>query len=405
MSKVIVDEKKIDEALGRGVENVYPDKETLKKKLMSGERIRLYCGYDPTAPSLHVGHAITIKKLADFQKLGHEVVFLLGSFTAMIGDPDKKTTRNQLTREKVLENAKDYQKQASPFLDFDGENPALVKFNHEWNDKLSFREIIELASHFTVQQMIQRDMFQKRLEEGAPIRLHEFFYPLIQGYDSVAMDVDLEVGGNDQMFNMMFGRDLVKDKTGKEKCVLTTKILADDTGKKMGKTEGNALFLSETSENMYGIVMSWPDGFIAPTFDLLTDVPTDEIERMREDMKNEKVNPRDLKMSLAKEVVRIFHGEEASEKAEEHFVSTVQKKELPEDIEEKKIDSDKVNIVDLLVETNFTSSKGESRRVIAGNGVKIDGEVVKSADQEVDIKNDGVLLQKGKRNFLRIVKK
>ena len=271
--KIITDEKLIDEVLSRGVEQVFPDKEMLKKKLMSGERIRLYCGYDPSAPALHIGNAATISKLSQFQKLGHEVIFLVGDFTGMIGDPtDKGATRKKLTRVEVLENAKDYQEQAGGYLKFDGENPARVMYNSEWSDKLTYRELIELSSNFTVQQMLARDMFQKRLADEKPIYLHEFLYPLAQGYDSVAMDVDLEVGGNDQMFNMLCGRTLQKNINNKEKFVLTLKLLADETGKKMGKTEGNAVFLNQTPEDMYGAVMSWTDGTIVPGFEMVTDV-------------------------------------------------------------------------------------------------------------------------------------
>jgi tyrosyl-tRNA synthetase len=237
MVKVITDENLIDEFLERGVERIFPDKESLRKKLISGEKIRVYCGFDPSAPALHIGNAILINKLGELQKLGHEVIFLIGDFTGMIGDPtDKTAVRKKLTREDVLENARSYKKQASGYLDFEEVNPASVKYNSEWSDKISFRDLIELSSNFTVQQMLQRDMFQKRIEEDKPIYFHEFLYPLAQGYDSVAMDVDLEIGGNDQMFNMLCGRDLMRSIKNKEKFVLTMKLLADDTGKKMGKS-------------------------------------------------------------------------------------------------------------------------------------------------------------------------
>jgi len=220
-------EQEIDEILTRGVEKIYPSKEELKKSLMSGKKIRLYCGYDPTAKSLHIGNAISINKLGQFQKLGHEVIFLIGDFTGMIGDPtDKSATRNKLTREDTLRNSENYKKQASGYLKFDGENPAIVRYNSEWSDKLTFKDLIGLSSNFTVQQMLERDMFEKRIKEEKPVYLHEFLYPLAQGYDSVAMDVDLEIGGNDQMFNMLAGRDLMKAIKGKEKFVLTMKILA-----------------------------------------------------------------------------------------------------------------------------------------------------------------------------------
>jgi len=405
MSKVNSNEKQVDELIERGVEMIYPSSKEFKEKLMSGERISLYCGFDPSATSLHIGNAILINKLSQFQKLGHEVIFLIGDFTGMIGDPtDKSATRKKLTRADVLKNSIDYKKQASGYLDFEGENPALVKYNSEWSDKLSFKDLIEVSSNFTVQQMMQRDMFQKRIEDEKPIHLHEFLYPLAQAYDSVAMDVDLEIGGNDQMFNMMCGRDLMKSMGKKNKFVMTLKLLADAQGKKMGKSEGNAVFLDQTPEDMYGKVMSWVDGVIAVAFELCTDVPMGEVEQIYEDMKSDKVNPRDLKMKLAYAIVKMNHGENGAKKGQEHFISTVQKKEVPDEIIVHKVQATKCSVVDLLVATELAKSKGEARRLIKQNGVKIDREVVKDESLEVKIKDGGLLLQKGKRGFVRIVK-
>ncbi len=402
MSKVITDEKLIDEVLERGVEIIYPHKKMLKELLLSGKRIRLYCGYDPSAPSLHIGNAISINKMAQFQKLGHEVIFLIGDFTGMIGDPtDKTATRKKLTRKEVLANCKNYKKQASAYLNFSGSNKASVKYNSKWSDKLTFKNLIELSSHFTVQQMIQRDMFQKRIENEKPIYLHEFLYPLAQGYDSVAMDVDLEIGGNDQMFNMMSGRDLMKAIRNKEKFVMTLKLLADDDGKKMGKTEGNAVFLDESPENMYGIIMSWPDGVIGVGFELCTQVPMFEVNKIKEDIKNNKVNPRDLKMRLAWEITKINHGEKKANKAQEHFIKTVQKKEIPEEVETRKLKKGNINIVDLLVETKLASSKSEARRLIKQGGIKINSKIIKNENKNIILDKE-ILLQRGKRNFLKV---
>ena len=334
MGKVITDKKMVSEVLTRGVEKIYPGYSDLEKKLLSGERLRLYCGYDATAPALHIGNAFTMNKMAQFQRLGHEVIFLIGDFTSMIGDPtDKKATRRQRTRAEVLGDAVNYQKQAAAYLDFEGENAAQVRYNSEWNDKLDFQGLVGLASHFTVQQMIQRDMFQERLKEEKPIYLHEFLYPLTQGYDSVAMDVDLEIGGNDQMFNMLCGRDLLKDIKNKDKCVMTLKLLADDQGKKMGKSEGNVVFLNEKPNDMYGKIMSWPDGAITLAFELGTTVPLAEIKKMEEALKWAQVNPRDLKMKLAYEITKINHGAATAEAAQNNFISTIQKKELPTEME------------------------------------------------------------------------
>ncbi len=219
-------DQQIAEFLTRSVENVYPKRDALEELLESGKKIRVYLGVDPTGPTLHIGHAIAIRKLAELQRMGHEVILLIGDFTAMIGDPtDKSATRKQLTHEEVLANCKNYQSQASAFLQFDGENPAKLMFNNNWLGKMSFAEVVELASHFTVQQMLERDMFEKRMNEQKPIGIHEFMYPLMQGYDSVAMDVNLEIGGNDQTFNMLAGRTLMREMKGEEKLVLTTKLL------------------------------------------------------------------------------------------------------------------------------------------------------------------------------------
>lgn len=402
MSGVITDEKLIDELLERGVEQIFPDKESLKKKLMSGAKIRLYCGFDPSADSLHIGNAIAINKLSQFQDLGHEVIFLIGDFTGMIGDPtDKAATRAKLTREEVLKNAKDYQKQASGYLKFEGENPALVKYNSEWNDKMTFKELIELSSNFTVQQMLHRDMFQKRLEEEKPIHLHEFLYPLTQGYDSVAMDVDLEVGGNDQMFNMLAGRTLQKVINDKEKFVLTLKLLADDSGKKMGKSEGNAVFMNQSPTDMFGKVMSWPDGTIGIAFELATKVPFGEVKDIYEKLKNPESNPRDLKLRLAYEIVRINHGEEAANEAKEYFERVFSKKELPEDISELQVKSGAA-LIDILVEAGLSESKADARRKIEQGGVKFDDEPAIDWKLAIDGSFSGKIMKVGKREFRKI---
>jgi tyrosyl-tRNA synthetase len=404
MKKVIIDEKKIDELLTRGVEMIYPDKKSFKELLMSGKRIRLYCGYDPSAASLHIGNAISINKMSQFQELGHEVIFLIGDFTGMIGDPtDKSAARKKLTREEVVENSKFYQKQASAYLDFKGDNLAKVLYNSKWSDKLNFKDLIEVASSFTVQQMIQRDMFQKRLKEERPIYLHEFLYPLAQGYDSVAMDVDLEIGGNDQMFNMMAGRDLMKAMGMRNKYVMTLKLLADDKGKKMGKSEGNAVFLDQAPENMYGVIMSWPDGVLGVAFELCTKMTLEEIKKIKNKLKDKNTNPRDFKMLLAYEITRLNHGKDKADKAQEYFIKTVQKKEVPSQVKSKKLKVKSINILNLLLELEMVSSKGEARRLIKQKGIKINGEAVESEDMEVELSKEAKLLQRGKRNFIKVI--
>ncbi|MFH1744652.1 MAG: tyrosine--tRNA ligase [bacterium] len=406
MSKINTDKEKIDELLERGVEKIYPGKDELKKKLFSGERLRLYCGFDPSASSLHIGHAILINKLSQFQELGHDVIFLIGDFTGMIGDPtDKAAVRAKLTREEVLKNCKNYKKQASKIIDFKGRNKAVVKYNSKWSDKLTFKDLIELSSHFTVQQMIQRDMFQKRLSDEKPIYLHEFLYPLAQGYDSVVMDVDLEIGGNDQMFNMMAGRDLMKALGMKNKFVMTLKLLADEQGKKMGKSEGNAVFLDQQPEDMYGKVMSWMDGVIGEAFELCTKLPINEVQEIKKDLINNKANPRDLKMKLSFEIVKLLKSEKEAKAGEEYFIKTIQNKEVPDEVAEIKYDKEKALIVELLVDAKLAPSKGEARRLIQQGAVKVDGKIINDINREVKIERDGVLLQKGKRGFVKIILK
>ncbi|MBD3251643.1 tyrosine--tRNA ligase [Candidatus Uhrbacteria bacterium] len=399
MSKVSKDSRIVKLFLERGVENVYPDLKPVEKVLLSGKKLKVYLGVDPTGPTLHIGHAIPLRKLAELQKLGHEIIFLIGDFTAMIGDPtDKSATRVRLTREQVLENCKHYKKQASRFVSFRGDNPAKFLFNSKWLGKMRFHDVVELASHFTVQQMSERDMFETRLKEGKPVYLHEFLYPLMQGYDTVAMDVDMEIGGNDQTFNMLAGRTLLKEIKGKEKFVLTTTLLADPTGKKMGKTEGNMITLDDSGEEMYGKVMSWTDGMIIPGFRLCTDVDVGEIERM-EDLMKKGGNPVEYKHQLAYEVVKTFRSQKEAEAAKEHFRTVHQSHELPEDLPQLKWKKGRT-IVDALVDSKLVSSKSDARRQIEQGGVKIDGKVVTQQGAEP---GKGAVIQKGKRHFVQLV--
>jgi len=401
-----IDEKNINEVLERGVELFFPKKEELAKLLMSGKKLRIYCGFDPSAPSLHIGNAVLIKKLGDFQKLGHQVIFLVGDFTGMIGDPtDKLATRKKLTREEVEANAKNYQKQAAAYIDFDGDNPAELRYNSEWSDPLTFKDLIELSSNFTVQQMIQRDMFQERIREEKPIHLHEFLYPLAQGYDSVMLDVDLEIGGNDQMFNMLCGRDLMKALKNKEKHVLTMKLLADDKGAKMSKSEGNVVWLDDAPENMYGKVMSWPDGLIGIGFELCADIPFADAQDIYKQLADDQANPRDLKMKLAFEITKINHGEEKAQAAQEYFIKTIQKKELPNEVRSEKVEVRSINIVDLLTKIKMASSKGDARRLIQQKGIRVNGEVVEDENALIDIKDEGIILQRGKHQFIKVIYK
>jgi len=419
---------KIKEITERGVERVYPNKEALEKALAAGKQLTFYCGFDPSAASLHIGNAIQLAKLSQLQAAGHKVIFLVGDFTGMIGDPtDKKAARKQLDRATIKANCKTWKKQASAWLNFSGSNAAEIKYNSKWYDKMSLETFIKLGSYFTVQQMMVRDMFQERLkgvekniapltgqptlsgltykfvtQEAKPIYLHEFLYPLIQGYDSVALDVDGEIGGNDQTFNMLAGRDLMKAMTGKEKFVITSKLLVDNEGKKMGKSDGNIINLNETPANMYGQVMSWSDGVLASAFELCTKLTWDEVKKVQERLKNTTLNPRDFKMKLAHEITKIYYGVKQADAAEENFVKTVQNKEAPVDMEEVKATD--MNIIDLLIYIKLTNSKSEARRLVEQGGIKINNEVIKDSAHNVIIPADGLVIQKGKREYRRIIK-
>ncbi len=399
MANFSTDEVAIQRFLMRAVENVYPTKEKLGEVLRS-KQITAYVGIDPTGPTLHLGHVIWLRKLAELQKLGHRVIMLIGDFTAMIGDPtDKTATRQRLTRGEVLVNCQRYKQQASKFLKFDGDNPAELRFNSEWLASMSFNDVIDLAAHFTVQQMMERDMFEKRIKEAKPIYLHEFLYPLMQGYDSVKMDVDLEIGGNDQTFNMLAGRTLLREIEQKEKFVLTLKLLTDPTGKKMGKSEGNMVAFTDSPEDMYGKVMSWTDGMIIPAFELCTDLSDEEIGEMREQIEKGE-NPMIYKRRLAKEIVRLFLSDEAAEGAEAHFTRVHSEGEKPEEIKSFTLKMQPAKLIEVLAESGVVSSKAEARRQVEQGGVKVNDEVVKDIQVEVKV---GDVIQKGKRHFVKLV--
>jgi tyrosyl-tRNA synthetase len=358
----------IKELLSRGIQTIYPTKEFLENKINKGERLTIYLGIDPTGNTLHLGHAIPIKKLAEFQKLGHKIILLMGDFTAMIGDPtDKSATRKQLTHKDVMKNLKNYKKQASKLISFKGKNAASFKFNSKWLGKMNFEEVASLASQMTVQQMLERDMFKKREEEGKPIYLHEFMYPLMQGYDSVAMDVDGEIGGNDQMFNMLCGRDLMKTVKNKEKFVITVKLLEDNSGKKMGKTENNMVALCDSPLEMYGKIMSWTDGLILPGFELCTNVSSLELDNIARELSTN-TNPKDLKMKLARQIVSIYHDEKKGDEAEKNWENTFSKKEIPEDVEVFKVKQNTL-LVDVFLNNKIISSKTDFRRLVESGAV------------------------------------
>lgn len=396
------DKQKIQECLARGVDTIYPNKQKLEEKMLKGERLTLYLGVDPTGFDLHIGHSVPLRKLKHFQELGHRVILLIGDFTGMIGDPTgKDKTRKPLTREQILANAKDYKKQASKILDFDNkDNPIEIKFNSQWLAKMNLKDAVELASYFTEQQMVQRDMFKRRIKNDQPISLHEFLYPLMQGYDSVAMDVDLEVGGTDQIFNMLAGRTLMEKMKHKEKFVLAVPLLTDAQGTKIGKTEGNVIAICAEPDNLYGKIMTLGDDVIVKTFEYCTDVPMEKIHEMEKDLKSGK-NPRDYKAQLAYEIVKQYNSEEDAKKAEAEFKKIFANKEKPTDILEVKIPSTKFQIPNLLVEIKLAKSKAEAQRLVKMGGVKINDKKIMDWKQGVTLKN-GDIIQVGKRNFVKI---
>ncbi len=393
-------QKKIDEILTRRVEQILPSKEKLKD-LMLKRKIKVYWGIDPTSPNLHLGHLITLKKLKEFQELGHKVILLIGDFTAQIGDPSgRDVVRKPLTKEQVKENLKGYKRQISKILDI---SKLEIVFNSKWLSKLKFEDILKLASHFTVQRMLERDFFQRRLKKGNPIWIHEFLYPLMQGYDSVALNVDLEIGGSDQLFNMLCGRELMKIFKKKEKFVLTTPLLLGLDGRKMSKTFQNTVNFEDDPNEMYGKIMSMKDELIIDYFKLCTDLPLNEIEEMEGSLKRKKVNPRDLKAKLAKEIVKIFYGERKAQKAQREFERVFKEKKLPSKIPQMEIKEEELPILDLLVKTKLAKSKSEAKRLILQGGVKINKKAKKNWREKIKIE-DGLIIQVGKKRFIKIKK-
>jgi len=396
------DNQIIERILNKGVEQILPSKEVLREKLLSGKRLTVYQGFDPTAPSLHIGHTVGMRKLEDFRKLGHKVIFLIGDFTARIGDPsDKKEARESarkiLTKEEVESNLRNYVEQASHIIDIKNkENPVEIRYNSEWHDKLTFSEVITLASEFTVQQMIKRSMYQQRIKEDKPIFLNEFLYPIMQGYDSVVMDVDVEVGGNDQLFNMLAGRDMVLNHLKKDKIVLAGKLLETADGNKMGKSEGNMVRLDDTPEEIYGKIMSFEDNQILLSFEILTNASMDELDLYKKRIESGE-NPMVLKKELAYKITSEIKSEDEAKKAELFFESIFQKKNLNTEIPVIKIKKDPLTLVNLIYDSKFAKSKGEARRLIEQGAVYINGERHSVFDEHIDLRNSPTTLKVGRQ--------
>ena len=392
-------QKPLPEILTRGVAEVLPTAETLAA-LMSQRKIRVYLGIDPTGSLLTLGHSVVLRKLQQFAELGHEVILLIGNGTVRIGDPTgRDSTRPVLTDEQIQANFKDWQAQASKILDFD---KIQVKYNGDWLDKLTYADIVKLLAQTTVQQLMERDMFQDRLQKGLPIHGHEIIYPLLQGYDSVAMDVDLELGGTDQTFNMMMGRTLQKAYHNHEKWVLTTPIINGTDGRKMSKSYGNFIALTENPVDMYGKLMSVADDMILEYFTLLTDLPLADISKMELAMA-EGANPMEFKKQLAQTITTQYHDATQAAQAAEHFAKTVQQKQVPADLPTITVPSQSVELFDLVKTCIPEESNSNIRRLIEQSAI----ELVKTGERPTDPKQliqveTGDTIKIGKRKYFQL---
>jgi tyrosyl-tRNA synthetase len=380
--------------------------EDLRAKLQKSARLdlplRVKLGADPTAPDIHLGHTVVIRKLRAFQELGHTVIFLIGDFTGLIGDPSGKTaTRPQLSPEEIAANAETYKAQIFKLLD---PEKTEIDFNSRWMNKLGSDGFIRLASHVTVKQILERDDFQKRLAEERPISLHELLYPLVQGYDSVALEADVELGGTDQKFNLLVGRNLQREYAQEAQvCVITPLLEGTDGVQKMSKSLGNYIGINEPPQEMFGKVMSISDELMWRYYELLTDLRVDEIKRLREAAESGERNPRDLKVELAKHVITDFHSAQAAREAEEEFKRIFQQKQAPEEIEERTLVEGRWKLPRLLVEMTLTASMAEARRLVEQGGVYVEGERITRTDYELELSaGQAVVLQVGKRRFLRV---
>lgn len=395
--------KKVESVLRRGIiKQILPTEREFKDRLIN-DKLRFYIGADPTSTALHLSHAKNYMLLEEFRQLGHEVIVLIGDFTARIGDPTgKESARKQLTREEVVKNVEGWLRQIKPLMDFsDKENPAKIMYNHDWLSKLSMEDVVNLASHVTVQQMLERDMFEKRMKEEKPIFLHEFLYPLMQGYDSVAMDVDVELCGTDQIFNALMGRTLLKKLKNKEKFVVAVNLMENpETGELMSKSRGTGIFLDFSSTDMYGAIMAQPDEMTEVFLVNNTRIPLEEIVSLERSL-----GPKEFKMKTAYEVVKIFYGEKQAEEAQADFVTKFQKKEIPDEMIEVGLGDTKTDLLSILNKCLPEMSNSELRRLVEQGGVKIDGKETKNdVKEDVNIPRAGLILKVGKRNWFRIKK-
>lgn len=394
---------KVEELLTRGVDTIYPSKEELEKVLRSGKKLKLYQGFDPTGTQLHIGHMIGLRKLRQWQDAGHQVIFLIGDGTGQAGDPSGKLKARDkfFTNKELRQNARDYVMQAGKIVNFEGDNPVQILYNGDWLNKLQLAEILDIASNFTLQQLLERDLYQERMKRNEPVNMREFLYPLLQGYDSVAMEVDLELGGSDQMFNMLCGRTLVKNILNKEKYVMTTPLLEDSQGRKIGKTEGNVIALTDDPRDLFGKIMALGDDVIVKGLEYLTDVPLDQISDVKKKLATGE-NPVAFKKLLAFEIVKQLNTPEAAEDAQKYFGQTVQEKVLPEDIPEQKYEGNGEKLESALVAMHLADSKSEAKRLVEQGGVSLNDSKLTDPNAEFNATN-GDILRVGKRRVVKLV--
>jgi tyrosyl-tRNA synthetase len=393
------------ELLSRGAVDILPEDEfkaRLKESIEQNQPLRVKQGFDPTAPDIHLGHTVGIRKLKQFQDLGHKIVLIIGDYTALVGDPSgRSATRPRLTHNEVMANAETYQKQFFKILD---RSKTEVHFNGEWFDKMSFRDIMELTAKFTVARMLERDDFEKRYKANVPISIHELLYPLMQAYDSVAIEADVEIGATEQKFNLLTGREIQQDYGVKPQLVLTIPILVGVDGhNRMSKSLGNYIGIDEAPGEIFGKVMSIPDTLIYPYYELVTDVPGEKLKAIKNQLSDENVNPKNLKEDLGELLVSMYHSSEDAKDARAEFGRVFSQGKLPDEIDTYNCSSydGSVWIVKLLTDTKMASSNGEARRLISGGGVSIDGEKIADTDLELKI-TDNMLLKVGKRRFLKL---
>ncbi|GKU26018.1 tyrosine--tRNA ligase [Clostridium folliculivorans] len=376
-------------------------RQKLEKSIKENKPLVIKLGLDPSAPDIHLGHAVVLRKIRQMQELGHEAVIVLGDFTGMIGDPTGKSkTRKQLSKAQVIENAKTYEEQIFKILD---REKTKVRFNSEWLSKLNFEDVLNLAAKSTVARMLERDDFKKRFESNQSISIHEFFYPLMQAYDSVSLKADIELGGTDQRFNILMGRTLQRDFDMESQIAIFMPLLEGVDGKeKMSKSLGNYIGINENAKDIFGKTMSIPDENIVKYFELATDIHPDKIDEIRSKLNCGKVNPRDVKISLAKELVRLYHGEKAATQEEQEFINIFQKKSIPKDIEELQVNAELLekDLISFLFEKGLCKSKNDAKRLVTGGGVKINGEKVINS-LEVSLR-DGDIIQIGKLRFVKV---